>query len=625
MKYLLTALYSVFVFTLLITGCKPEFAAQKRSFIVDNDSLGHWLLQKEVQEFTSELNDNQSLDSSTGLKKKHYLSVIERQVKVMQSYQDDQGRIIDPVEQKEMYYTTPCYAHSVSILASSGFTKDKALIESGMKALDNACIHLKNQFAPGNHSDFFTWPVMLAYRHFKAFADRERYQNWTESISGIKPEKFYAYHRNYSMNWNLVHAAGEFLRHTEGFTNINYIDTCMHQQLKHFTPYGMYNEWGNPLAYDLFSRHYIAGMLAIGYVGKESKNYRLLSQKGAWMSLFMQSPFGEQPTGFRSGHHIWNEAEQAMLFEIYAHQFKMEGQEKVASAFKRGAMLSLQSIKQWIRPDGSGYVVKNKYPIDKKHGYESYTAHSCYNMLATSMLAQAYEFSDDNINEGPAPCDMGSYLLDISKDFHKIIAVHDGTYMEYDTKGDQKYNPTGLLRVHIKGSHPQLGPSDGCAEKYSGKGISIATGPAWKKDEQWHSLASQKPFETTIKKHEANDDLFIFTVKNAIAMDRDTIITKETFTLSNGKVNVYNEIEGKVDSIRVSWPMLIDNGLYKSGITMQGNGIQLELENKQIKFEVDGQNSILRSRLNYNHRNGVVEPVYAVTKNKTISYTISKD
>ena len=33
-----------------------------------------------------------------------------------------------------------------------------------------------------------------------------------------------------------------------------------------------------------------------------------------------------------------------------------------SGAFKRAAHLSLQSVKDWIRPDGSGYIVKNRYP-----------------------------------------------------------------------------------------------------------------------------------------------------------------------------------------------------------------------------------------------------------------------
>lgn len=93
----------------------------------------------------------------------------------------------------------------------------------------------------------------------------------------------------------------------------------------------------------------------------------------AWMSLFMQSPFGELPTGFRSSHHIWNEAEQCVIFEIYASEYAKLGYTKEAGAFKRAAMLSLGSISQWIREDGSGYIVKNRYPKEARHGYEKYS------------------------------------------------------------------------------------------------------------------------------------------------------------------------------------------------------------------------------------------------------------
>ena len=66
------------------------------------------------------------------------------------------------------------------------------------------------------------------------------------------------------------------------------------------------------------------------------------------------------------------------------------------------------------------------------------------------------------------------------KPFHKVVANANGTYLEYDTKGDQKYNPKGIIQMHLKGGHPQLGPSDGAAPYYSGEGVSLATGLSWK-------------------------------------------------------------------------------------------------------------------------------------------------
>lgn len=153
-------------------------------------------------------------------------------------------------------------------------------------------------------------------------------------------------------------------------------------QLPHFTNIGMYSEDGNPLSYDLFSRHYMASMLQMGYRSSLFSTYRQHLWRGAWTSIFLQSPNGELPTGYRSAQHIWGEAQEAMSFEIYASQYAKAGMMAEAGAFKRAANLALSSVKNWIRPDGSGYIVKNRYPIDQRHGHEVYSIHTC--MLNTS-------------------------------------------------------------------------------------------------------------------------------------------------------------------------------------------------------------------------------------------------
>ena len=66
------------------------------------------------------------------------MEVIEGQVKVMRTYQNTDGRIIDPVDKQEKYYATPCYAHCVAALAAGGRRPDRNLLESGMKAMDIA-------------------------------------------------------------------------------------------------------------------------------------------------------------------------------------------------------------------------------------------------------------------------------------------------------------------------------------------------------------------------------------------------------------------------------------------------------------------------------------------------------
>ena len=95
------------------------------------------------------------------------------------------------------------------------------------------------------------------------------------------------------------------------------------------------------------------------------------------------------------------------------------------------------------------------------------------------MLAQAWQFSDENVEEEPCPADVGGFVV-TTPGFHKVFANAAGTCIEYDTNGDQKYNPTGLLRIHLKDGHAQLGPLDGCAANYSGKDNLFSVGPSWR-------------------------------------------------------------------------------------------------------------------------------------------------
>ena len=610
----------------LLNSCNPIRSEDYNQLVQPIPSINDWPFSEKIDTFLIRQKEAPNIVNS-GLSKNNYLQIIAGQVRVFQQYQNDSGRIVDPVENMEKYFTTPCYAHSVAVLAASGYTKDKNLIESGMLAMDVATKDMSKNWSAGSHGDFYTWPVIFALNLYKGIADEGRHEIWSNNIAMMNPENFYRAYLKYGNNWNIVNLAGEFLRFQHNYTSLNYIDTCLKEQLYHFTDNGMYDEHGNPLPYDLFARHYISGMLALGYHGAFYDQYRDIAWKGAWMSLFLQSPYGELPSGFRSSQHIWNEAEQCMVFEIYAMEYAKAGKKEIAGAFKRGAMLSLGNIMEWIRPDGAGYIVKNKYPIEAKHGYEDYSVHTCYNMLSTSMLAQAWQFSDDAIVEKSAPADIGGYVVSIHDPFHKIIASADQSYLEYDTRGDQIYNPTGIIRIHIVGSHPQLGPSDGCAGKYSGKGISIATGPSWKNsDDTWSSLAEGMPDDPTIEIIDESSGIVKFRVAyNLKDIKNKSIKVIETIKVERGSITVEDEIIGDILLMQVTWPMLAFNGKAFSNINIDKKTAILSLEGQQIKFQmIEPENiSLSRSGKQYGHRNGIIEPLVAEFQGNKATYSIS--
>ncbi len=562
-----------------------------------------------------------------GLGRSDYLRIIDRQVRAMIKYQNGDGRIIDPVEQEEKFYTTPCFAHSVAVLVASAMIDiENDLAKRGIRALDISLEDMVNATVNGNHGDFYTWPVMFAYQMFKPYVSAAQLNSWDKKIQSVKVDQLYrTYNQAKENNWVLVHTAGEFLRAVNGFVAFDYIERMLGLQLSNFTALGMYNEYGNPLPYDLFPRHYLSGMLQLNYNGQHAIGLRDNLWKGAWTSLFMQSPTGELPTGYRSSHHIWNEAEQCVVFEIYAAAYARIGREKEAGAFKRAAMLSLNSIHQWIREDGSGYIVKNRYPIEARHGYETYSMHTCYNMLATSMLAQAWQFSNDSIHEYPSPADVGGFVLPILEPFHKIFANATGTYLEYETQSDKKYNPTGIIRAHIKNAHPQLGPSNGVAPYFGGEGMYLATGPMWQNEKgEWLSLAEHSELETSVDilEEELNHVKFKVIHNIKILSKKATII--ETISIENQKITVKTNYEGMDGEKRISWPMLIFDGMQNVKVEIGEKGVALNLNGKGVRFEInDAKNlKISRSGIPIKQVNGIVEATFFEFKGDDITYSI---
>jgi hypothetical protein len=530
----------------------------------------------------------------------------------------------------------------VAALVAAGYPVDKELIESGMRAMDIVTDDMAKNKSAYNHADFYTWPVMLAFRLYEGVASSERLTKWRNNLRIIDAKKFYlrtTIPKNSlwtdGSNWNICNVAGEFLRWREGMASLAYIDTCLRSQLGNCTQYGMYidSKRSAPTAYDLFPRHYLSGMLKMGYRGALYPQYRDILLRGAWASLFLQSPFGEIPAGFRSAHHIWNEAEQCVVFEIFADEYAMRGETVKAEAFKRAARLSLQSVKSWLRPDGSGYIVKNKYPIEAQHGYEGYSVHTCYNMLATSMLAQAWHFANESVREGAAPADIGGYVVELPKPFHKIIASAAGAYVEYEMAGELEYNPTGIIRVHLVGSHPQLGPSDGCATKYSGKGVAVAVGPSWQtevastgsvNDGAWRSLAS---FSPAADKGDVNPAVTVIEetparCKFKVTYMVDNVGVAETITVEKGKVTVEDEFEGNVSKARITFPLLTTNGAEETDVKLSNNALTATLEGKSLRFNAPSGTTLTRTGLKYGHRNGMVEVVAFETTAKKAKYSI---
>ncbi|BCM90996.1 hypothetical protein IAD21_02859 [Abditibacteriota bacterium] len=553
--------------------------------------------------------------SSTGLSRADYLKLITGEVDFWKTKQNVDGAIIDPYRNEEWQYATPAFAYAASALIA--WDKRTDLLESAAKAMDWATLRLSQRKAATGHEDFY--PPMLAHALvlLKPRVTPERAAQWETNLKSFDPYKTYRVSLGGS-NWNIVSLSGEaaFMRLGLRPATSDYVEKSLSAQVQHFgSSYGLYLE--GPMAYDLFPRLWLNDMLADGYSGPYQKEADEVMRRGAITSLFMQSPWGELPAGGRSAHHQWNEAEQCATYEIYAARALKEGDTELAGIYKRAAHLSLASMKRWVRLTGEMQIIKNWVDPAQTHAYEGYSAHSQYNLLPMAMLAIAYEHADttEGVAEKAAPSDGGGFVLDLPE-LHKVFANAGGTYVEVDTNADHHYDATGLIRIHIKGLSPQLGPSDSVLEHPSyhipansppaqntGVGVSwLDKAGAWRR---MGELAAEQIKSVKVETLASTPQRVEFNVIYEGDLFGVSRIT-EHYVLTDGKVELTTELADYKGALRYVWPVLADDGKTPSTITTANGVVSVSQTGGKVAqtFAPQGAQSVVVPNERYPNHNG---------------------
>jgi hypothetical protein len=553
---------------------------------------------------------------TTGLKRADYLRLIAGEVDFWKTKQAAEGAIIDPYRNVEFQYSTPAFAHAAAALVAYAGRKD--LTDAAARALAWSARTLADRKAASAHEDFYAPMLAHAIRLLKPHVSAERSAGWEADIRRFDPFKTYrsAVGRG---NWNVVALSGEALFQQMGLRDKNsrFVEASLAGQGRDFgTPYGLYLE--GPMPYDHFPRLWAADMLAHGYDGPYHKELGEMIRRAAVTSLFMQSPWGELPAGGRSAHHQWNEAEQCVTYEIYGAAAKKAGDDQLAAIYKRAARLALRSMFRWVRPSGEMQIVKNWVDPAKGHAFEGYSAHSQYNLLPMSMLAIAYEHAEstDGLSEQPAPADVGGYVLNIEP-LHKVFANAGGAYVELDTAGDHHYDATGLIRVHLPGVSPQLGPSDSVlahptyrVEKGGPVPPTTGIGVAWQgPDGTWHHFGelSRPHFQrVTVTTENAKTDHIVFRVRYEGNLPGGVSTVEERFVLTPGRVEVMTRLPGYAGPVRRVVPVLASDGKTENDIQTRGATVTVAPGDggKAQTFTATGAASVRVSPERYPNHNG---------------------
>jgi hypothetical protein len=592
------------------------------------ERLGEFPLAGVVEQFRADQARAAGSVRSTGMARDAYLDVISGIVRFFAAHQDARGAIIDPYEHAEKQYSTPAFALAGAALCSAG--KPSVPLAAVTHAMAFSCAALADGKAADGHADFYTVLLMHADRLLAPQVPDSTSSAWRRDLARIVPEKTYRRQPGETTinNWNLVAVAGEWMRTKAGIgESLPWIEASLERQLELATPWGMYRDPNDPMAYDHFARLWVLDLLDEGYQGRHAAVLETLVERGAWMSMCMQSPWGELPCGGRSAHHQWNEAQQAVTFESWASRFAGRTDQAAAGACKRAARLALQSIARWVRPTGELWIVKNRMAPAARHGYESYSFHSQYNLLAAAMLAIAWSRADDRIREAPCPADTGGFAFAVQPAFHKVIANAGGTYLEFDTGADLHFNPTGLLRVHHRGVPPET-LSDGvsAAAEYrlpSAPTRAMALGPAWRdRSGVWHPLAAhgrgeldQAGFELVSASARRVEIRLTYRGR----LRGGTSAVSEHVVVTPGRVEIAHRVDGDVDAVRQCWPMLATDGATPSVITVAGTTATVTRETRRLRFEALTDGAVVsRPGVAEPCRNGFMDACMAEVAGRTI-------
>ena len=563
--------------------------------------------------------------AGTGVCLDDYLDIAEGIARFFAEHQLESGEVIDPIDELEHQYSTPCFALLVALLHKHDRASD--LTGYAWNALLAASNAICQNRAADDYGDFYLFNLIQAVNIFREIYPSDiRIGVVDGRIRKVVAKDAYRCiltpQRKRLDNWNVIASCGEILREINGLGNSAFHDSHLEQQLMNFTDDGMYADPNVPMIYDAFPRFFLGVTQQSKYAGRHRDAINVMLERGELMSLLMQSPAGVIPSGGEAKQHTWGDIQLIPVFEIAARRCASRGDYVYAKAFKRGAHLAFASALRWLRPSGEFQIVKNHIQPEHRHGYEAYSHHSQYNLLAATMLTLAADFADDSIDEGPTPCEAGSYTLDIPA-FHKVIANHHGTGIVIDTKADTRYDGTGLLRVHQAGGDPILGPNDVPAADDCPMNIGVA----WREfpGGDWVHLASHgqhTDITTRLAASDSTDGTRTITMVYSIPSSGHTITERYELSLTGVSVSIH--VDGVVDALTLTYPCHISDGKLSPQTLVEGTVMQTSIDGTMRTFSVTtpGAGPLTMQDEKVAYRNGFVQCVTSTIPGRKIEYSI---
>ena len=435
------------------------------------------------------------------------LDIIEGLCRFSLQHQNQDGAIIDPFLKREHQYATPYFANAVGTLIHAGHALD--LLDAGIKAMNHATLAVEggNQAIPDRHGEFFIAPLASAIELFANSTDADIISQWRERMS-LPVEHIIESIRKKTNNWRTYAMKGEWIRAEQNLVSradaIAFIEDAWLVRTQReriaLDKWHLYQDWnGHPQSHavEAVGRGNLLALIEAGYDGPSASYIQELVESGTSLSLLLQDPTGQCPPNGRTDNHVFNDVLYQLIFDVMAERSLRSGDTERAGTYHRAANLAFQSIMRWRRSEepwaGSFFITKNHLDPQDRTGYQPASQYSNYSGAVMYHLAEAYRTRSSEMEELPAPTEIGGYAFSMDERFGSMVANAGGMQVFANLRGDSvpKYEtywtPLGVMRFSRVNWDSRLGPSDGARDYLFEEGVSF--GPTWKVGTEWVRLA----------------------------------------------------------------------------------------------------------------------------------------
>ena len=239
-----------------------------------------------------------------------------------------------------------------------------------------------------------------------------------------------------------------------------------------------------------------------------------------------------------------------------------------------------------------------------RHGFETYTSHSQYNLLALTALGYAYEHSlatENSVEELMTPAEASVGILKLEAPMGLLCAQAAGTQAVILTEPKHGQNPAGLARIQFLDVASQLAQTDSLVATPlyhlpGENGHNVCAGLSWLKVASGDAVTSEHLSVADMRSDHGSCSLVdVVEMKESLKFGIEWQLSKqpikriaETYMLSRGCLRVDYTWDGNLSEGQVQFPVFSGDGNAKANIEVGQDSVVVAFSGSRIRYRLDG-------------------------------------